>query len=54
MPIGGADNIVSKTLYLSANNRSQSSLQREAEQDSQTKPQKIKQVEITLYYRKMK
>lgn len=43
MPIGGANNIVSKTFYLSANNRSQSSLQREAEQDSQTKPQNIQE-----------
>lgn len=43
MPIGGANNIVSKTFYLSANNRSQSSLQREVEQDSQTKPQNIQE-----------
>ncbi|MDE5603042.1 MAG: hypothetical protein K2I71_03875 [Helicobacter sp.] len=43
MAIGGVDNIVSKKLYLSANNRSQSSLQREADQDSQTKPQNIKE-----------
>ncbi|WP_104722602.1 hypothetical protein [Helicobacter mesocricetorum] len=42
MAIGGADHIVSKKLYLSANNRSQSSLQGEAEQDSQTKLQNIK------------
>lgn len=40
--IGGVDNIVSKKTYLSANARAESSLQREAEQDSLA-PQEIKE-----------